>query len=117
MMSSLSPRGDVEVSREMIKGLYLNTRIVLLTPKLAVQTRLLCFWRKSVFGDLAVVAYAVPRVWVSMGGNRRVGTMWEAATKNCLRRNETVAVTSSFHFLLQFLLFVLLVMVTIAAEY
>lgn len=62
---------------------------MLLTPKLAVQTRLLCFWRKSVFGDLAAVPSAVPRVWVSVGGNRKMGTMWEAQTKYCLRRDET----------------------------
>lgn len=51
---------------------------MLLTPKLAVQTRLLCFWRKSVFGDLAVVAYAVPRVWASVDGKKKIGTMWKA---------------------------------------
>lgn len=45
--------------------------MVPLTPKLAAQTRLLCFWRKSVFGDLAVAAYAVPRVWPSVGGKGR----------------------------------------------
>lgn len=75
LMSSLGPYGDVEVSRRMIKGLWLNTTIVLF--KLAGQTRLLCFWRKPVFGDLAVVPCAVPRVWVSVGGKWKMGTIWE----------------------------------------
>lgn len=48
-----------------------------------------------------MVACAVPRVWVSVGGKRKMGTMWEAQTKSCLGRNETVAVTSCLHFLLQ----------------
>lgn len=57
-----------------------------------------------------MVAYAVPRVWVSVGGNRKMGT------KYCLRINENVDVTASLNF--QFLLvplFVLSVMVAITA--
>lgn len=49
-----------------------------------------------------MVAYTVPRVWVSVGGNRKMGTTWEAKTKYCLGRNETVAGTSSLNCQLQF---------------
>lgn len=54
---------------------------MLLTPRLAAQARLLCFWRKSAFGDLAVAACAVPRVWSFVGGKKKIGTMWKGQKK------------------------------------
>lgn len=72
VMSSLGPCWDAEVSQGTIKGLYLNNSIVCLTPKLASWVRLQCFWRKSAFRGLAVVICAVPRVWTSVGGNKKI---------------------------------------------
>lgn len=72
VMSSSGPCWDAEVSQGMIKGLYLNNSIVCLTPKLAPQVRLQCFWRKSAFTSLAVATCTIPRVWTSVGGNKKI---------------------------------------------
>lgn len=54
------------------KGLYLNNSIMFLTPILAAQERLHCFWRKSAFGAMAVAACVLPTVWTSVGGKEKI---------------------------------------------
>lgn len=116
MMSPFGPRGGVEVSQGMITGLQLNTSIMLLTPKLAAQARLLCFWRKSALGDLAVAACAVPRVWSFVGGKKKIGTMWKGQEKIMISKKWDGAVLPCQLQFLQAKLFIWLAMATTTTD-
>ena len=37
-----------------------------------------------------MVQYAVPRVWVSVGGNRKMGTMWDERAKISLNTHTEI---------------------------